>query len=279
MKLAILTLGSPGARQLADTAQAMGLQVVMGDFKNEVAQKQLFKADILIPRVSHRLYEHAIHIVEQYAANNPSGFSAVSSGGIAHSFDKFFAYQDMIAGKIPTPVTFLVENIADAERYGDRLPLIIKPRNENQGRNIMVARTPQVLRDHVARLLSLYGSCIVQDFVEESAGRDIRAFVIGDMVFAAMERVAPDGKEIANLSSGGSARPVSLTEAEKAMSVQAARLFGASYAGIDLLRTTNGPVVLEVNVSPGLKIAEIVNVDLPTHIIRYLMSKTGLKHD
>lgn len=278
-KIAILTLGSPGAYRLADAAQALGHQAILSDFDSQTAKQDLFGADIFIPRISPRSYKYAMQLTKEYSSRNPDGVSAVSHAGIERSFDKFLAYQQMVAAGTPTPTTFLIKNRRHMLAYKERLPLIIKPRSENQGRNIFVARTAEALRAYSGLLLDLYGSCIVQDFIEESAGRDIRVFVIGNRVVAAMERQAPEGSDIANLSKGGSARAVSITAAEAAISVRAAQLFETAYAGVDMLRTSHGPVILEVNVAPGLKIANVTAKDIPTAIIKQLISQKEQTHD
>lgn len=276
MKIAILTMGSSGAHQLAHAAKMLGHEPMFGSFDTPQERAALMAADVFIPRVSHRLYAHALQLAGEYAAHKPHGKLAVTAAGIERSFDKYLAYEDMVAHGIPTPKTILVKDRTEAELLADKLPLIIKPRTENQGRNIGVVTTPTALADFAETLVNIYGSCIAQEFIAESSGRDIRAFVVGDRVVAAMERVAQEGSHLANLARGGSAKPIALTAEEQAIAVRAAHLFGATFAGVDILRSKNGPVVIEVNVSPGLKITDVTGIDIPTLIISHLTKENSI---
>jgi ribosomal protein S6--L-glutamate ligase len=278
MKIAILTRGSAGAVELAKVATQLGHTTVLGIFDTPEAQSELLVSDVFIPRISHMTYNYAVQTANTYATQNPHGVIAVTPKGIERSFDKFAAYQDMTANLVPTPATYLLRTESDASALEHHLPLIIKPRTENQGHGIAVVNTMTELLAHVRKLIPVYGSCIAQEFISESAGRDIRAFVVGHEVVAAMERQSTTGSYLANLAAGGRAEPIELTAAEQVIAVKAARLFGAEYAGVDLLRSSHGPVVIEVNVSPGLKIATITNTDIPMLIIQYLTQQRSY-HD
>ena len=279
MKITIQTMGSPGAYALAETARAMGHEAAVGDFTQNHSRLYANQADIFIPRVSHGSYEDAVALANECAAQNPACVMAVDGWGIEHSFDKYLAHQAFSQAGVATPWTRLIKNPADIEACVPHLPLILKPRTQNQGKGIVVVRDVESLRTAAEHLLREYTTCIAQSFVAEAAGKDIRAFVVGDKVVAAMERTAKPGSDLANLSAGGSAQPAELTSQEAELAVKSAALFNAEYAGVDLLRGASGPVVLEVNVSPGFKIAKVTGVDVVRLIIEHLVHKKENQHD
>lgn len=279
MKITIQTMGSPGAYVLAEVARAMGHEAAVGDFTQDHSRLYANQADIFIPRVSHNSYEDAVALANDCATQNPTCVMAVDGWGIEHSFDKYLAYQLFNEAGIATPWTQLIQHANEIEAYASHLPLILKPRTENQGKGIVVVRDTAALRPAAEHLLSEYNSFIAQSFVAEAAGKDLRAFVVGNKVVAAMERTAKSGSDLANLSAGGSAKPVELTDAEAEVAVKSAALFKTEYAGVDLLRSASGPLVLEVNVSPGFKIAKVTGVDVVRLIIEHLVHKKENQHD
>ncbi len=279
MKLTIQTMGSPGAYALAEAARAMGHEAAVGDFTQDHSRVYANQADIFIPRVSHGSYDDAVKLARECAEHNPTCVMAVDAWGIEHSFDKYLAYQAFSQAGIATPWTQLIERTDDIAACVEHLPLILKPRTENQGKGIVVARTAEALQAAAESLIKDYGSCIAQTFIAEAAGKDLRVFVIGDKVVTAMERTAKAGSDLANLSAGGTARAVELTPEEAALAVASAKLFHAEYAGVDILRSNTGPLVLEVNVSPGFKIAKVTDMDVTRLIVEHLVHKKENQHD
>ena len=279
MRIAIFSISASdphsGAVLMARAAEEKGHIARIGTFQTAEEKAWLAQSDILILRTAYRTYPDVIEAAAFFERNNPRGIISTSLWGVEHSFDKYLAYQVMKKQGIQTPETYLIQSMEDVDKLdlAARLPLIVKPRTENQGRGVKVVRNPEELAGHAQELLYAYGTCIAQYFVEEAKGKDVRAFVVGDQVVASMERHAPEGSVIANLYRGGTATNISLDETSQKLAVAAAQAFEASFAGIDLLKTNNGMTVLEINISPGFTIAEITGVDVANRIIDHLITQ------
>jgi len=142
-------------------------------------------------------------------------------------------------------------------------PIVVKLLESTHGSGVLLARTYSETDTLLATFHRLRERVILQEFIAEAKGRDIRAFVVGNRVIACMERQAPEGEFRSNLHRGGSATPARLSDAEQEIVLQATRCMGLGIAGVDLLRTPRGPLVLEVNASPGLEgIEGITGVDV-----------------
>jgi ribosomal protein S6--L-glutamate ligase len=157
-------------------------------------------------------------------------------------------------------------------------PCVIKLIEGTQGKGVILADTKKAAESVIDGFRQMKAHFLVQEFIKESNGSDIRAFVIGDKVVASMMRVAKEGEFRSNLHRGGSAVPVKISEEEVAVAVNAARALGLNVAGVDLLRSARGPLVLEVNSSPGLQgIETSTGLDIASMIIQYIeenISKT-----
>lgn len=267
------TITTPGAVQLKRVAALLGVPIIVSSFDTPEARKQLFASDIFIPRIAPSRRHTIQELIVEYGRKNPRGLLAVSNDCLEQSFDKYKAYKAFVAHKLPTPHTYLIEQLGDiqAQLLETKLPLVVKPVDENCGKGVSLVKTVADLQARVASLLEVYGSCIVQEFIRDAQGHDIRAFVVGDKVVAAMERHAPKGGFAANLAQGGIAQPVVLSEQDQALAAAAAKTFGAHFAGVDLIEGTRGKLVLEVNVSPGFKIVDVTGVDVPLLILRHLL--------
>ncbi|OOF38237.1 ribosomal protein S6 modification protein [Rodentibacter rarus] len=150
-------------------------------------------------------------------------------------------------------------------------PLIIKTLNGSQGIGVMLAEKPQSAVSILETLKQANVPVLLQDFVEEATGEDIRCFVVGDKVIASMQRIGQEGEFRANFHRGGSAQPVLLTEEEKQLAVRATKALGLVVSGVDLIRSKGGLLVLEVNASPGLEMIEKTSrVDIALQIMLYL---------
>jgi ribosomal protein S6--L-glutamate ligase len=150
-------------------------------------------------------------------------------------------------------------------------PLVIKLLEGTQGRGVVLAETKKAAESVIGAFQGLRANILVQEYVKESSGTDIRCFVVGNKVVAAMKRQAESGDFRANLHRGGKAVRVKLTKDERTTAVKAARVMGLSLAGVDLLRSENGPMVLEVNSSPGLQgIEEVTGKDIATLVIEQI---------
>jgi ribosomal protein S6--L-glutamate ligase len=152
-------------------------------------------------------------------------------------------------------------------------PHVIKLNEGTQGAGVMLAEKLSASRGMVEALRGLYANFLVQEFIAEAKGADLRCFVVGDRVVAAMRRQAPPGDFRSNLHRGGTAQPVRATAAEHAAAVRAATVLGLGVAGVDLIRSKRGPLVLEVNASPGLEgIEEASGADIAGRIIDYVVA-------
>src|SRR5690606_34811763 len=142
-----------------------------------------------------------------------------------------------------------------------------------QGSGVMLTEKPSASRSVIETLRGLYATFLVQEFVQEARGADLRCFVVGDRVVAAMRRQAPQGDFRSNLHRGGSGKAARATAAEQAVAVRAAKVLGLGVAGVDLIRSSRGPLVLEVNSSPGLEgIEQASGVDIARHVIDHVAS-------
>lgn len=258
---------------LAESAEKLGHVAKISQFQTEEDRQWLANSDILIVRIYGKTYKDAEDIAAFFETHNPNGVISTSSKGIRESFDKYLTYTIFQEAHIPTPDTFLISSSSGAKEYADKLPLILKPRTESRGKGITVVRTLLEFEKAVKSLIETYGSCIAQVFIEESSGTDIRAFVVGNSVITAMERRAPEGVVTANLSRGGSAHIITLDETTKRLAVRVAQQFDSEFAGVDLLRTSQGMTVIETNSSPGFTIGKIAGIDITKHIIEHLVHK------
>lgn len=254
-------------------AEARGCNVQIANSLNDVKtiEKNDGGIDIFYAKFSHRLYLETIKVVE-YLASKPVTMN-VGMYGAKQAFDKYGMYQTFSAHNIPTPETYLVVDAGEYIPQPLTYPVIIKPTDENQGEGIAIANSEKELEAILNTMRHTYNRCIAQTFIKESRAQDIRLLVVGDRVVAAMERTGPEGSIISNVSKGGSARPIEPTPQETAMALDTARAFGVVCAGIDIIRSANGPLVLEINPSPGLKIARIVDVPVAELIVNELISR------
>ena len=154
-------------------------------------------------------------------------------------------------------------------------PHVIKLNEGTQGAGVMLTEKLSASRGVVEALRGLYANFVVQEFIGEAEGADLRCFVVGGEVVATMRRQAPEGDFRSNLHRGGTAEPVEATQDEKLMAIRAAEVLGLRVAGVDLIRSRRGPMVLEVNSTPGLEgIEAVCNMDVAGRVIEYVASKS-----
>ena len=164
----------------------------------------------------------------------------------------------------PDDVTGLIREVGGA-------PLVIKLLEGTQGIGVVLAETRKAAESVIQAFMGLNASILVQEFIGEAGGADIRAFVVGGRVIAAMQRQAPEGEFRSNLHRGGKATLVRLSKEERATAVRAANVMGLNVAGVDLIRSARGPLVMEVNASPGLRgIEEATGRDIAGLIIKFI---------
>ena len=160
------------------------------------------------------------------------------------------------------------------------IPLIMKLLQGTQGQGIVLAETKKAAESVMSAFRQLDADIMVQEFIKESGGSDIRAFVVGDKVVAAMKRTAPEGEFRSNVHRGGTVERINLTEEEIEIAVRSTSILGLSVAGVDLMRSNRGPLILEVNSSPGLQgIESCSNVDVAEKIIHYIEEELLIQYD
>jgi ribosomal protein S6--L-glutamate ligase len=210
--------------------------------------------DAVIPRIGASVTFYALAVLRQFEVMGV--YPANESVAIGRSRDKLRSLQLLARAGIGMPVTAFAHSPDDTKtlvRLVGGAPLVLKLLEGTQGRGVVLAETTKAAESVIDAFLELDANFLVQQFIKEAGGADIRAFVVGDRVVAAMLRQAKEGEFRSNLHRGGSASIVKLSPAERATAVRAARTVGLNVAGVDIVRGKDGPLVLEVNSSPGLE--------------------------
>ncbi|MFU8802613.1 MAG: 30S ribosomal protein S6--L-glutamate ligase [Bradymonadaceae bacterium] len=234
--------------------------------------EEIDNADAIIPRIgaTHTVYGTAV--VRQFEMMGV--FCSNSSQGISRSRDKLRAMQLLSKAGVGLPVTGYAHSTKDVDGVIDIVggaPLVIKLLEGTQGIGVVLAETRKASQSVIEAFRGLDANILLQEFVKESAGADIRAFVVGNEVVASMKRQAQPGEFRSNIHRGGHGEVVELSDEEREIAIQAAHTVGLSVAGVDLLRSKRGPLVIEVNSSPGLEgIEKTSEVDVATHIIEFI---------
>lgn len=228
--------------------------------------------DAVIPRIGASITFYGTAVVRQFEMMGV--FSLNESVAISRSRDKLRSLQLLSRRGIGLPVTGFANSPADTEDLLSLVggsPVVLKLLEGTQGKGIVLAETIKAAESVIEAFRGLDADFLVQEFVAEAGGSDIRCFVIGDKVVAAMKRQAQEGEFRSNLHRGGSAEVVKITPEERSTAVRAAKIMGLSVAGVDILRSNHGPVVMEVNSSPGLEgIEETTGKDVASLIIEYI---------
>ena len=210
--------------------------------------------DAIIPRIGASVTFYATAMLRQFEMTGT--FTLNDSDAIIRSRDKLRSLQLLSREGIGMPVTGFAHSPDDTEDLmtlvGDA-PVIIKLTEGSQGQGVVLAETRQAAESVIDAFRGLDAHFMVQRFVKEAEGADLRCFVVGDKVVAAMKRQARRGEFRANLHRGGSAEEAQLSPKERDMAVRASRIIGLNVAGVDIIRSAQGPLILEVNSSPGLE--------------------------
>lgn len=228
--------------------------------------------DAVIPRIGASITYYGTALLRHLEAMGM--YTVNTSIAIARARDKFRALQLLARKGIPMPRTSFAQSPDDTEdliRMVNGAPLVIKLMEGSQGRGVILADSHQAAVSIINAFKEMRANILVQEFIEESRGMDIRCFVIGDKVEAAIVRQAKEGEFRANIHLGGKAMKVRLTPQERAIAIAAAKTMGLKVAGVDLIRSNYGPLVLEVNSSPGLEGVETAtHKDIAGKIIQYI---------
>ena len=215
---------------------------------------RLPRYDAVIPRIGASITPYGTAVIRQFETIGT--YCVNGSRGIASSRDKLEAHQVLAKQKIGMPTTAFAASPKDTKNLMDLVgsaPMIVKLLESTQGKGVVLAETKKAAESVIDAFRGLRANFLVQHFVKEAAGEDIRCLVVGGKVVASMKRTGAEGDFRSNLHRGGSAQVIKITRAERATAVKAAKAFGLGVAGVDLLRSEDGPKVLEVNSSPGFE--------------------------
>ena len=289
MKILVLSRNKNlySTRRIIHSAEELGHEVRVVDYlrcyMNITSKKptvifrgeKLENYDAVITRIGASYTFYGAAVVRQFEM---SGLYTINrSKAITRSRDKLRSLQILAREGIGLPVTGFANHTADIEGMIDTvegIPLVIKLLEGTQGKGVVLAETKKAASSVLSAFRQLKANILVQEFIKEANGKDIRALVIGDEVVGAMERTAPEGDFRANIHLGGEGREVNLSDDEKRMAVKAAKTLGLRIAGVDLIRSKRGLLVIEVNSSPGLEgIEAATGKDIASRMINYIESK------
>ncbi|PWJ57557.1 ribosomal protein S6--L-glutamate ligase [Dyadobacter jejuensis] len=231
--------------------------------------------DAIIPRIGTSVNAFGCAVVRQFELMKV--FSTVKSQAILRSRDKLRSMQVLAKAGIDVPKTVFAKNPSQVNELIKQVggpPVIIKLLEGTQGVGVVLAESTKAAKSTIEAFYGLKANFLIQEFIAESKGADIRALVIGNRVVAAMKRQGHEGDFRSNLHRGGEGLAITLSPEEEEAAVSAARALGIKIAGVDLLQSARGPLVMEVNSSPGLKgIEGISNIDVASLIVQYIEDK------
>jgi ribosomal protein S6--L-glutamate ligase len=228
--------------------------------------------DAVIPRIGASVTFYGTAVLRQFEMMGV--YALNESVAISRSRDKLRSLQLLARKGVGLPITGFAHSTLftrDLIRLVGGAPLVIKLLEGTHGSGVILAETDKAAESTIEAFRSLKAHFLVQAYVKEAAGSDLRCFVIGNKVVAAMMRQAQEGEFRSNLHRGGTAAPVRITREERATAIKAAQVMGLNVAGIDLIRSDGGPLVLEVNSSPGLQgIEQATGKDVASEIIAFI---------
>jgi len=286
MKIAILSRNTKlySTKRLVEVAKQRGHEAIVLDvlhcymniashkpqvhYKGEVIEN----IDAVIPRIGASVTFYGTTVVRQFEMMGV--YPLNESVAITRSRDKLRSLQLFSRKGIGMPVTGIAhkpDDVEDLIKMVGGAPLVIKLLEGTQGIGVVLAETKKAAESVIEAFMGLKANILVQEFIAEAGGADIRCFVVDDKVVAAMKRQAKDGEFRSNLHRGGVATVIKITPEERSTAVRAARIMGLNVAGVDLLRSNHGPVVMEVNSSPGLEgIEQATGKDVAGLIIEFI---------
>ena len=286
MKLAILSRNSKlySTRRLVEAARERGhsvrvldplrcyMRIESGAFAMRYKGSPVSGYRAVIPRIGASVTRYGTAVLRQFELMG--SYSPNPADAVLRARDKLRAHQLLAAAGLGMPATVFGDNPDDTADLLAMLgppPHVIKLNEGSQGAGVMLTEKLSASRGVVEALRGLYAQFLVQEFVAEAKGADLRCLVVGDRVVAGMRRKAPRDDFRSNLHRGGTARAARPTRAEQQLAVRAASVLGLEVAGVDMVRSASGPLVLEVNASPGLEgIEEACGVDIAGAIIRHV---------
>jgi len=271
-------------RRIIEESNKKGHQTLVVDYMhcNLINEKNKpvieFKAnpisqiDAIIPRIGSTFTAYGASIIRQFEIQNIP--TIVSSDALIRARDKLQCLQNLTRFKLDTPKTFFTHYFYNMEKIIDTVggfPFIIKHLEGTQGHGVFLIKNLKQANDIIQVEQSANKKIIFQEFIEESNGADIRAFVVGNKVIAAMKRQAKAGEFRSNLHQGGKGLNIELSPEEKEAAIQATKAMELGVAGVDMLQSKRGPLIIEVNASPGLEgIEKTTKINIAEEIIKYI---------
>ncbi|MDQ3015635.1 MAG: RimK family alpha-L-glutamate ligase [Bacteroidota bacterium] len=229
--------------------------------------------DAVIPRIGSSVTSYGAAVVRQFEMMQV--YCVTTTDALLRARDKRTAAQFLAAHDLPVPdsvFTAVPENVEQVLRLlGDQFPIVIKTLNSTQGQGVILGESFTSAQSVAEAFIRLREEILLQRFIEEAKGKDIRVFIVGGEVVATMERSAQNGEFRSNLHRGATSQKIKITSQEEEIALRAARLMGLEVAGVDILRSDAGPLILEINASPGLEgIEGTTGVDIAGAIIKFV---------
>ena len=286
MKIVILSRNPNlySTKRLVEAGEAKGHEVLVVDHLKCVIELEkkspriyyngiyLDDIDAIIPRIGASVTFYGTAVVRQFEMMDI--FSAVKSQALVNSRDKLRSLQILARAGVGLPKTIFTNYAKDVDHVIESVggaPLVLKLLEGTQGLGVVLAETHNAASSVIEAFNGLKARVIAQQFIKEAGGSDIRAFVVDGVIVGAMKRQGKEGEFRSNLHRGGSANIIELTDEEELTAIKAARAMGLGVAGVDMLQSENGPLVLEVNSSPGLEgIETATKKDIAKEIIKYI---------
>ncbi len=251
------------------------LYIKDGAFKVFYEGLELRGVDAIIPRIGVSATLYGAAVVRHF--ENMNVYSVLKSDSLLRARNKFTAMQILAKNKIPVPSSAITNNPYEIELFLENFkehPLLIKLLESTHGSGVIKSDNISISSSLIETFLNQKNELLVQDFIKESSGIDIRAFVVGENVVASIIRKAAGEEFRSNLHRGATAEPVRLTNEEISIAKKSARVLGLQVAGVDILRSNDGPLVIEVNASPGLEgIENATDVNVSKSIISLVERK------
>ena len=233
--------------------------------------------DAIIPRIGASITPYGLAVIRQFEMLGT--YSLTESVALGRSRDKLRALQLLSRKNVGMPISSFahdVHNTKELIKLVGGAPVVVKLLEGTQGRGVVLAETAKAAESVIDAFRELKADFLVQEFIKEAGGADVRCLVIGKKVVAAMQRTAASGEFRSNLHRGGTAELTRLTPAERATAVKAAQIMGLNVAGVDILRSSRGPLVMEVNSSPGLEGIETASKkNVAAEIVKFIEENAG----
>ncbi|TNE99707.1 MAG: 30S ribosomal protein S6--L-glutamate ligase [Deltaproteobacteria bacterium] len=237
-----------------------------------IRKKKLDQIDAVIPRIGASISSYGMAIVRQFEMMGI--YCLNSSNAIGRSRDKLRSLQILSQKGLPLPKTSFANSTEQTEKLIDLVggaPTVVKLLEGSQGRGVVLAETKKASESLIDAFRELHANFLVQEFIKDANGSDIRCFVVGDKVVGSMMRQAKEGEFRSNIHRGGIGMPVKITAEERRVAVAAAKAMRLNMAGVDIIRSGSGPKILEVNSSPGLEgIENAIKKNIAGEVIRFV---------